>query len=281
MFAELPAQSIDLDFEASRFDATTTPRNLTVWDDSTADVVFQAAAQPQRFVSSNPRVATASPMPQKMFQALGNQDWPVEVSGHSPGAAIIDAVGANGRVIPGQSLEVMVLRRQEFFLTLHFVTDWLGGTTVRSAASMTATDVPLINHIFGPANINFVIHNSRAVNTQIHFEDGLPNVQELERRMAQVIRLGQQFDSSSNHFQIFCVPTFHWLDFVRPGFDVQGLTRGHTIIVEDGAVDSALAHELGHAMGLAHNRVATALMNEAPSGTFLTRADIRKIGMLR
>src|SRR5882724_6120644 len=99
MFIDLPLQTDDLEAQASRFDNHTTPPNVTMPEDATVDVAFRAAETPQRYQSSNPRVATADSIPGALFRNLGSQDWPVQVSGHSPGVAVISAIDAKGKAI--------------------------------------------------------------------------------------------------------------------------------------------------------------------------------------
>jgi hypothetical protein len=155
MWVPVPPQTEDLETETSRLDTAVSPRHLTDWDDSTADVIFQATGRPQKFVSSDPRVATADHMPAQLFQGLGANNWPVQVTGHAPGTALIIPVDATGKSLFNLMLEVDVLRRQEFRVNFHLVTDWLGGTTARSAASAVQTDMSVVNGVFAPANIGF------------------------------------------------------------------------------------------------------------------------------
>jgi hypothetical protein len=277
----LPLQMEDLTTETSRLDTGATPRHLTDWEDSTADVVFQSASKPQKFLSSNPRVATADLIPAQIFRSLGANAWPVQVSGHNPGTALITPVDGNGKTLFNLPLEVDVLRRQEYHVNFHLVTDWLGGTTARSEASAVQTDLSVVNDVFAPANISFVLHATRSIKLPTHFDSKVSNVQDLNQRMGQLIQSARHFDGSIQHIQVFCVGMLHWLDGVRQGVDTQGYTQGRTIVIEDDAGPAVLPHEIGHALGLKHNQRGTTLMNEFPTGTLLTREDIRKIGMLR
>ena len=277
MWRPLPPQTEDLVTETSRLDVVATPRHFTVWDESTGDVIFNSVDAPQKFISSNPRVATADLMPGQIFNGLGNGDRPVQISGHSPGSALITPVNSKGQPLFNLVLEVDVLRRQEFRINFHLVTDWLGGTTARSASSAVQTDMSVVNDVFAPANISFLLHNTRSVNLSTRFDTRATDLQDFNRRMNEVIQNGRQFDGSPTNIQVFCVGMLNWLDGIEQGNDVQG----RTIVIEDEAGPPVLSHEIGHVFGLSHNQRSGTLMNRFPSGTFPTRDDIRKIGMRR
>src|SRR5262245_41028252 len=136
MWIPLPPQSDDLVAETSRLDTAPTSRHFTVWDSSSGDVAFRARAKPQKFLSSNPGAVTAALLPTQLFTGLGSGDFPVQISGHRGGTAMITPVEASGKPLFNLTLEVDVLGRQEYRVNFHFVTDWLGGSTTRTEASV-------------------------------------------------------------------------------------------------------------------------------------------------
>lgn len=153
------------------------------------------------------------------------------------GRAVITPVDAKGKPILTEQLEVLVVGRQERFVSFFLATD-------------------SSNFVFGPANIGFVLHNVVHVNLSVNLVGRAKDIADFSKRRRQIVEMGPK----------------------RP--DVVGHTSGRNIILEDSGTEIALAHEMGHALGLPHNKVGNALMFETASGSELVREDILKIGLL-
>ena len=107
-------------------------------------------------------------------------------------------------------------------------------------------------------------------------------MKEFDAKRDAIVRLGKQLEDSSTHtFRSFVFPCFSRSVRSSPASTFHGHTRGRNIIIEGMGTLLEFAHEVGHALELEHNKRSDGLMLRQPTGIFLTRQDILKIGMLR
>jgi hypothetical protein len=270
MHGEVLSGDTGTDCDSASLDATVQPPYLTLGEGEIAAVSLLSTVKPERIASSNPSVATAEVVDYFDGVFLGSI-YTVRITGNGPGTAFLTSV-AKGAAGPPARLEVDVTRQRTILYNAYFVQDSDGVKTDRNISTFLNDffngGVP---DVYVPANIEFHLHNSTDAQVNLSYGDfAVPNQSDAHtfRVFGVLSDFARRFDPTLGRLHIFSVRKWLARDVysLTRITDVLGTTLHRVIIIEDlvqGADAAfALAHEIGHALGLRHNTHQDALMYE-------------------
>ncbi len=205
--------------------------------------------------------------------------WEVEITGHSPGTTIVEAVRNN---VVEDTVKVYVYKQRVVKVNFYRCQDSSGAWP-----SVLLSDIPdIIQRLNGlfkyQANIILETHVIRSLTLDATMDLRTSNqpVENIVKIFEGFKKLQDKYDSSVAHKNVFLVP--RWTAKDRPGAtledpmrDVFGTTSANCCVVENmpnkDLTVILIGHELAHTLGAEHatNSYPEALMAEKLGGTHL------------